>query len=134
MMQRVFQESAMNMNLIERQFAKIGARAKVHADIGRAAQTGVSIDVGRDSDGEFFDISVGRDATDELIVLDAQPRLRHLLLLSRQDREKHKFLCGHDERHWFVAAVPERTSVSNVKTAFEALKPVTVHAELNRRK
>jgi hypothetical protein len=124
----------MNTNVIERQFAKIGARAKVHAGLARGAQTGVSIDIGRDADGEFFDIAIGRDAPDELAVLDTQPGLRHLLLLSRQDSDKHKFLCGHDERHWFVAAVPERASVSNVKTAFEALKPGVVHAELNRRK
>ena len=25
----------------------------------------------------------------------------------RHGEEKSKFLCGHDERHWFVAAVPE---------------------------
>ena len=36
---------------------------------------------------------------------------------------KDKFLCGHDERHWFVAGVPERAAVSSVVTAKEALKP-----------
>ena len=123
----------MSTNLIERQFARIGARAKVHADPLRNALTGVSIDISRDAAGEFFDIAIGRDSPNELAVLDAQPGLRHLLLMSRQDNQKHKFLCGHDERHWFVAAVPERAPVSNVKTAFEALKPVAVHAELDRR-
>ena len=34
--------------------------------------------------------------------------------------------CGHDERHWFVAAVPETAAVSTVATAMEALKPVDV--------
>ena len=124
----------MNTNLIERQFAKMGARAKVHADRRRNARTGVSIDIGHDAGGEFFDIAIGRDAPDELKVVDAQPRLRHLLLMSRQNDEKHKFLCGHDERHWFVAAVPERAAVANVKTAFEALQPPAVKHELNRRK
>lgn len=119
---------------IKRQFGKIGARADVHADLTRNARTGVSIDIGRDADGEFFDIAIGRDAPDELTVIDAQPRLRHLLLMSRQDNDKHKFLCGHDERHWFVAAVPERAAVSNVKTAFEALKPQAVRFELNRKR
>src|SRR6478735_8686633 len=103
----------MSTNLIQRQFAKIGARAKVHADPARNARTGVSIDVGRDAEGEFFDIAIGREAPDELSVVDAQPRLRHLLLMSRQDSANHKFLCGHDERHWFVAAVPG--GASNVK-------------------
>jgi hypothetical protein len=36
---------------------------------------------------------------------------------------KHKFLCGHDERHWFVAAVPETIPVSTIVTAKQALKP-----------
>src|SRR5690348_10365822 len=124
----------MNTNLLERQFAKIGARAKVHAALAPSARTGVSIDVGRDAEGEFFDIAVSRNTSHDLTVLDAQPRLRHLLLMSRQDDEKHKFLCGHDERHWFVAAVPEQAAVSSVKFAFEALKPVAVHAELDRRR
>lgn len=122
----------MNTQLIERHFAKIGARANVHANRRRNVRTGVSIDIGRDREGEFFDIAIGRDSAPELTVLDAQPRLRHLLLMSREDGEKHKFLCGHDERHWFVAAIPERASASNVKTAFEALKPRAVQLELDR--
>lgn len=124
----------MNINTIERQFSTIGARAKVRANLIQTVRTGVSIDIGRDDEGEFFDITVGRDAPRELTVLDVQPRLRHLLLMSRQDSEKHKFLCGHDERHWFVAAVPERAAVSSVKTAFEALKPAAVQLELNRKR
>jgi hypothetical protein len=113
----------MNAHMIERQFAKIGARALVRNAARRNADTGVRIDIGHDLEGEFFDIAVPRGATSGLIVVDAQPRLRHLLLLSRQDDDKYKFLCGHDERHWFVAAVPERLAVSTVRTAFEALKP-----------
>jgi hypothetical protein len=34
--------------------------------------------------------------------------------------EKSKFLCGHDERHWFVAAIPSserRTSRSKWRSA-----------------
>jgi hypothetical protein len=122
----------MNAQNIERHFARIGARARVQA-AGRPVRTGVSVDVGRDAQGEFFDISIDRASPMELTVLDAQPRIRHLLLMSRGDGAKHKFLCGHDERHWFVAAVPERAAASNVKTAFEALKPQAVHVELNLR-
>jgi len=116
----------MSAHLIERQFDRTGARAKVHAATGRFARPGVSIDIDRDVDGEFFDIAIGRDDVPDLRVVDSRPRIRHLLLLSEQSDGKHKFLCGHDERHWFVAAVPERASVSNVQTAFEALKPVAV--------
>jgi hypothetical protein len=88
----------------------------------------VVIDVGRDRHGEFFDIQAQRDARVE--VLDVRADDRHLLLMVRQAAErqglpdiKDKFLCGHDERHWFVAGVPERTAVSSVATAKEALKP-----------
>src|SRR5207244_4407074 len=43
--------------------------------------------------------------------------------------EKSKFVCGHDERHWFVAAVPESArGVGTVRAALEALKPVEVRA------
>lgn len=118
----------MNTNLIARQFEKIGARAKVRLDARsrNIRSTGVSIDVVRDAKGEYFDIAADRRTVSGLSVLDAQPRMRHLLLMSRQDEAKHKFLCGHDERAWFVAAVPERVSVSNVRTAIEALKPEPV--------
>lgn len=116
----------MNAHWIERQFDRIGARAKVHAATGRFAVPGLSIDIDRDVHGEFFDIAIGRDDVPDLRVVDCRPQIRHLLLLSEQSDGKHKFLCGHDERHWFVAAVPERASVSNVQTAFEALKPIAV--------
>lgn len=126
-----WEDNAMNARLVERHFAKIGARAKVHADAGRE-RSSLAIDIGRDDEGEFFDIALSREAGAEVRVVDMQPRIRHLLLMSEQDDGKHKFLCGHDERHWFVAAVPERAAVSNVKTAFEALKPPAVRQRESR--
>jgi hypothetical protein len=117
----------MDAQQLERQFAKIGARAKLRVGHRRSRAGGISIDIGVDRDGEFFDISTGREAADELSILDSQPQMRHLVLMARDaDDGKHKFLCGHDERHWFVAAVPEREPVSSVATAMEALKPVEV--------
>lgn len=116
---------------IARHFSRIGARVSIHPAAARQRTDGVGIDIRRDSEGEFFDISVGRDLP-ELTVMDVQPRLRHLLLMSRSGRMS-KFLCGHDERHWFVAAVPEAAHASTVSTAFEALKPARVRAELIRR-
>jgi hypothetical protein len=57
--------------------------------------------------------------------LDVKPKDRHLLLqvVTGEGRKisKEKILCGHDERHWFVAAV-QRTA-STVMTAKESLKP-----------
>jgi hypothetical protein len=58
--------------------------------------------------GEFFDVRfTGGGRPVELEVVDVDRNDRHLLLLVRDGEEKSKFLCGHDERHWFVAAVPE---------------------------
>jgi len=73
-------------------------------------------------------VSRDRKAVEELVVLDVQPRDRHLLLLSREHGRKHRFLLGHDERHWFVAGIPEATPVSRVADAKLALKPEAVLA------
>jgi hypothetical protein len=117
----------MNGQLIGRHFAKIGARAKVHPAASLASlASDLRIDVGRDGDGEFFDIALASRSLADVRIVDVQPNLRHLLLMSDQRDGKHKFLCGHDERHWFVAAVPERAAVSSVRTAFDALKPAAV--------
>lgn len=120
----------MDIQHIERRFAKIGARAK----IGVGRRNNLSIDIRRDGKGEYFDVTLGRGAAAELDVLDIQPKDRHLLMMSRDDAGKHKFLCGHDERHWFVAAVPEASSASTVLTAKEALKPREVQLVQRRLK
>lgn len=91
----------------------------------------VALDVKLDRAGEYFDLVVGESR--RLSVLDVRPRERHLLLMVRDasNMTKDKFLCGHDERHWFVAAVPDR-STSNVRTAMEALKPAAVRDAQDR--
>ena len=117
----------MNVNLLQRHFARIGARAQVRwLDRLRTPGT-VALDITRDTQGELFDIRILKNEPVDIEVLHAEPSQRHLLLMSRtDDDEKHKFLCGHDERHWFVAAVPEDRGVSTVRTAMEALKPQEV--------
>ncbi|MBN1852403.1 MAG: hypothetical protein JW829_06750 [Pirellulales bacterium] len=124
----------MNVNLIKTKFEKLGARATIRPLVRnrwRSAPGPVVIDIGSDRYGEFFDIQA--DDRADVEVLDVQPRDRHLLLMVRQPADrpglpdtKDKFLCGHDERHWFIAALPEHTPVSTVVTAKEALKPDTV--------
>src|SRR5262245_20738270 len=117
--------------LLERHFASIGARARV----GFSGGGGIALDVRTDLDGELFDIAVPDRA--EALVLDARRRERHLVLLVRNGGEKSRFLCGHDERHWFVAAIPESTSgVTTVAQAQDALRPPAVRlaaAGLRRR-
>jgi hypothetical protein len=125
----------------------MGARVLVHPQVrprrrfGRAASVSglsfIALDVRNDRHGEYFDIGMDPASGAELCVLDVQPKDRHLLLLARrasaQSVDKHKFLCGHDERHWFVAAVPEKAGASTVRQAKLALKPEeVVRAEVRK--
>ena len=117
----------MNMNFLDAKFARIGARLKVADHPSRRPRTsGFSLDVQSDRRGEFFEIVAAPGAEAEIAVLDVQPADRHLLLLVREGKDKSKFLCGHDERHWFVAGIPEAAPVGTVRQAKEALKPVEV--------
>jgi hypothetical protein len=52
--------------------------------------------------------------------------------MARRDNGKQKFLCGHDERHWFVCAVPGN-SVTNVVNAMEALQPAEVRGAVSQK-
>lgn len=109
-----------------RQFARMGAR------VGSARHPDpleVRVDVKRDGGGEYFEVLAGSSV--RVVVPDVQRDLRHLLLVAHGEgeTEKHKFLCGHDERHWFAAAVPGSRGVSGVRSALEALKPAEVRIE-----
>lgn len=128
----------MTLNLIERRFAEMGARVKVASTSDRdprwpgrrpRSDQPVLIDVRTDKRGPYFDLRVRDDVSVE--VIDVQPKDRHLLLLARNGREKSKFLAGHDERHWFVAAIPEAApGVTGVRTAKEALLPPEVRTRI----
>ena len=125
------------MELLERAFGKIGARVKIGEPSvrwlgGRQILHNLELDVRTDRKGEFFVVNRNLTAIEELIVLDVQSEDRHLLLLSRENGEKHRFLLGHDERHWFVAAIPETKPVSRVADAKLALKPDLVVASEGR--
>src|SRR5262249_46735590 len=117
----------MDVDLLKRHFARIGARVQVRLDGGRsrriAREGTVTLDVVQDRFGELFDMRILPMAEPRIEVLQAVPNQRHLLLLTQAHAtaEKNKFLCGHDERHWFVAAVPGR-NVATVSSAMEALK------------
>jgi hypothetical protein len=117
------------MNALERPFARMRARVEFgqlnrrSRFSGRIASEDLALDVRRDQHGEYVLVSRAMESTTELVVLDVQPRKRRLLLLSCRGTEKHRFLLGHDERHWFVAGIPESTPVSRVRDAKQALKP-----------
>src|SRR5437016_3658013 len=118
----------MDTHLLDSKFARIGARLKVADRPSRRSRTAAvfSLDVRADRQGEFFEIVKRPGADAEVAVLDVQPADRHLLLLVREGKDKSKFLCGHDERHWFVAGIPETAPVGTVRQAKEALKPAEV--------
>ncbi len=116
-------------------FTRIGARLKVADRPSNRRRVGsgvISLDVQEDRDGEYFEIARSAAVGLEVAVLDVQPADRHLLLLVREGGEKQKFLCGHDERHWFVAAIPESAPVGTVLQAKEALKPSAVRVAEDR--
>jgi hypothetical protein len=108
--------------VLERRFAAIGTRLQVSAGPWRGAPR---IDVD-DRSGFSLDFNgVGFAADAEVVCID--PADRHLVLLVRSDGAKSKFLCGHDERHWFVAAIPEAArGVTSVESAKAALQPPIV--------
>ena len=121
----------MNGDFLNRHFARMGARLKLELPGANRLRFDpirpLAVDVRRDDEGEFFEIR--RDPAEvELDVVDVRPKERHLLLLVRfeGDGRKDKFVCGHDERAWFAAAVPNVSGVSNVRTALEALRPAEV--------
>lgn len=121
----------MDVSIVERAFTKMGARvrfgqAEVRRVGGRRVLADLALDVREDGRGEYFLVSLNSAATTELVVLDVQPKDRHLVLMSRSGKEKHRYLLGHDERHWFVAGIPEATPVSRVRDALRALKPESV--------
>lgn len=115
----------MSTEILTRKFAAMGARVKLAPSSGRWSPP-FTLDVRSDRRGEYFDLHAREDEV-HWEVVDVRPEDRHLLLMTRDETGKHKFLCGHDERHWFVAAVPEKArGVTGVRTAMEALKPEEV--------
>ncbi len=126
------------MNQIDRlkeKFNRIGARlvvTEVTNPRWYEGDTGFLIDILRDRKGEYFDLRLLPKAG-KFAVIDFRPKDRHLLLMvtadpntvSDRDHRRAKFLCGHDERHWFVAGVhPHARDVAHAK---QSLKPAVVH-------
>lgn len=62
----------------------------------------------------------------------ANAKDRHLVLFARAGTDKLRYLCGHDERHYFVSHVPE--AVTTVAEARAALRPSELRDVPLRRK
>ena len=74
----------------------------------RRRRADYALDIVADKRGQLFEmqLSAEREAQLEINVLQCERHDRHLLLLVKTPEAKDRFLCGHDEREWFVAAVP----------------------------
>lgn len=125
--------------VLERRFSEMGARVQVRSALPEHSRFRIvtplnpRLDVVRDKRGEIFDLLFPEGTEAEVVNID--PKDRHLLLLVRQNGVKSKFLCGHDERHWFVAAIPESApNVTDVRKAKLALQPRGVREQLSRAK
>jgi hypothetical protein len=124
----------MDVSNLQGKFARMGVRVSVESARGPLrAGSDVRLDVRHDRHGGYFHLMVDADRVESLDVIDIRPADRHLLLMVRPSihakaAPKQKFLCGHDERAWFVAAVPEKAYATSVHSAKEALKPPAVRA------
>jgi len=124
----------MNSETIANQFARMGARFRVVRpdDLPRRRRRAdYALDIVADKQGQLFEmqLSAEREAQLEVNVLQCERHDRHLLLLVKTPEAKDRFLCGHDEREWFVAAVPG--GASSVVQAKVALQPSGAQAAAN---
>jgi hypothetical protein len=134
-------QSIMNTQQIESKFDAMGARLKVREIPSRWRQgdrtwinpRDFAVDIRRDRKGQFFELRVPTHLSQALdvTVMQSEPSRRHLLLAVRKSGAKpqmDRFLCGHDEREWFVAAVPG--GASSVSEAMGDLQPKEVRESL----
>jgi len=132
----------MNAKHIQSKFAEMGARLKVREIPSRWRQgdrvwidpVDFAVDIRRDGRGEFFELRLPTHLREDLhvSVTQSEPKQRHLLLFVRKSGDKpqlDRFLCGRDEREWFVAAVPG--GASSVRQAMDALQPKDVREALS---
>ncbi len=104
-------------NTFRQHFQVMGADVDVSV-AGDRFQIGIDDGPG----GERFQLRFPSDGSVTAKVLDADRRAQHLLLgvAHRGLGMQQKYLCGHDEFHWFVAALPQRRDVKTLSEAMEA--------------
>jgi hypothetical protein len=114
-----------NWEGVLRHFERAGLSARVIVPRRRmfGSVASVRIDPQR---GEFF--ALCPDPEEDPTLLEASARRHHLLLLIVGPASRRRLLFGHDERHLFVARLPQDARVSRLAGAFDALKPAEVLA------
>ncbi len=116
----------MEPNGLIKHFEAMGGRIRLRPNLGRRLRgdppllDGYALGIANDRRGEYFDLAVGREMPDFRVLQVARDE-RHLLLWSADGQ---RLLCGHDERHWFVAGIAK--PVSTVREAKRSLMPKEV--------
>jgi hypothetical protein len=136
----------MDTQLIKKKFQQIGSDVEF-SDVGAfRGNIPIEVNVKTNKGKEIFDIATNSDDMD-VSVLDIDQKDRHLLMLIKRPVvnrigktmfwDKFKILCGHDERHYFSAGIPESSGVSTIMQAKEALLPekfLEIHKQKGKRK
>ena len=115
--------------LIRDAFYVIGAEAFVET-----AGNVFEIDVRQNGRREAYHLKYPTGDTVLVEALDVKPKQRHLIMDVTGWRLpiSGRYLCGHDEQHWFVASLPFDRRTATVRGAMEALKPAIVLREQKR--
>lgn len=110
-------------------FESIGAEARIETQ-----GTSFVLDVVEEA-REYFKLTAPVNDELRFDVLDSKPHLRHLVLEVSGWRLPifGRYLCGHDERHWFAAPLPNDRRAHTVRGAMESLKPELVRREQKRK-
>lgn len=95
---------------------------------------GFVIDIVTENDRESYQVQHPWDDSLEFEILDVNRHLRHLVLDVTGWRLpiSGRYLCGHDESHWFVAGLQFGRKTETVRRAMESLKPDIVQREQRR--
>jgi len=122
-----------NFANVVKHFDAIGARLVIQQETRRVprvfrnelqfGQRSYDLNISTRGKQEHFVLSVTPE-TPAMHVLQANKLIRHLLLHVEGEKGGERFLCGHDERHWFAAAVEGR--VSSITDAKRALLPTAM--------
>jgi hypothetical protein len=115
---------------LEKHFASIGARLEVCPEPGASDYR---FDVVRGRRGEYFELRGSR--IDALVVQHVEKRSRHILVCGLErapvrTARVSRFLCGYDERHWFVAGIAD--PVTTVRGARLSLAPAAIREAMAR--
>ena len=115
---------------IQEAFGVIGADALVET-VGNVFE----IDILQTQNREVFQLKYPRSDVITAEAIDIKPKQRHLVLdvFGWRLPISGRYLCGHDERHWFVAGLPFDRRTATVRGAMESLKPEVVRRVQKRK-